>query len=297
MSELPIGEPNAVVVTPNAISAGSMLRKAREASGLHVAALAVSMKVPVKKLEALEADRLDLLPDAVFVRALAASVCRALKIDPAPVLERLPRGNVPRLNAEERSINTPFRARGERSDWSVSDFFSKPAVVLVVVLVLSALGVAFFPESQPAENLGSVAENKSTTVERALDGSKLLQPDPIKPGIEIVPSSAIGAISNAPTVKPEEHTPVSSAYGTAANESPALITFRAKGASWIQVTDSTGGVLLNKTLMASESFDLAAAPPVLVVVGRADVTEVEVRGKPFSLLEVSKENVARFEVK
>lgn len=63
------------------VTAGELLRQAREAAGLHVAALAVSMKVPVKKLEALEADRLDLLPDAVFVRALASSVCRTLKID------------------------------------------------------------------------------------------------------------------------------------------------------------------------------------------------------------------------
>ena len=50
-------------------SAGAMIRAAREASGLHVAALAFSMKVPVKKLEALESDRLDLLLDSVFVRA------------------------------------------------------------------------------------------------------------------------------------------------------------------------------------------------------------------------------------
>ena len=48
------------------LTAGAMLRKARMAAGLHVAALAVSMKVPVKKLEALEGDRLDLLPDAVL---------------------------------------------------------------------------------------------------------------------------------------------------------------------------------------------------------------------------------------
>ncbi|NJM43298.1 MAG: helix-turn-helix domain-containing protein [Brachymonas sp.] len=74
-------------------SAGQMLREAREAHGLHVAALAVSMKVPVKKLEALEADRLEDLPDAVFVRALASSVCRALKIDAAPILAKLPQLN------------------------------------------------------------------------------------------------------------------------------------------------------------------------------------------------------------
>ena len=34
---------------PGGISAGTMMRHAREAAGLHVAALAVSMKIPVKK--------------------------------------------------------------------------------------------------------------------------------------------------------------------------------------------------------------------------------------------------------
>jgi cytoskeleton protein RodZ len=33
------------------------------------------------------------------------------------------------------------------------------------------------------------------------------------------------------------------------------------------------------------------------VVGRADVVDVEVRGLPFNLSVVAKENVARFEVK
>ena len=70
--------------------AGALLRAARERQGLHLAALAAQLKVAPRKLEALEADRYDELPDATFVRALAASMCRVLKIDPAPVLERLP---------------------------------------------------------------------------------------------------------------------------------------------------------------------------------------------------------------
>ena len=37
------------------LTAGALLRQAREAAGLHIAALAVSLKVPVKKIEALEA--------------------------------------------------------------------------------------------------------------------------------------------------------------------------------------------------------------------------------------------------
>ena len=52
-------------------SAGVQLRAARERQGLHVAALAAAIKIPQRKLEALEADRYDELPDATFTRALA----------------------------------------------------------------------------------------------------------------------------------------------------------------------------------------------------------------------------------
>ena len=54
-----------------------MLRAARQARGLHIAALAASIKVTQRKLEALEADRYDELPDMTFTRALAKTVCRS----------------------------------------------------------------------------------------------------------------------------------------------------------------------------------------------------------------------------
>jgi hypothetical protein len=94
-------------------SAGLLLRRAREAAGLHVAALAVSLKVPVRKLEALEDDRYDLLPDAVFARALASSVCRTLKIDPQPVLRSLAAHRRAAPGRACGGINAPFRAPGE----------------------------------------------------------------------------------------------------------------------------------------------------------------------------------------
>src|SRR5438105_7319249 len=87
------------------VTGGMLLRRAREAAGLHVAALAVSLKVPVRKLEALEDSRFDELPDVVFVRALASSVCRALKIDAQPVLDRLPQTSAPRLVHDGPGIN------------------------------------------------------------------------------------------------------------------------------------------------------------------------------------------------
>ena len=103
-------------------SAGAMLRAARERQGLHIAVLAASIKVPRAKLEALEADRYDELPDLTFARALAQAVCRALKVDAEPVLARRPRGDARRIEQLGGGLNAPFRERPGRSepaDWSL----------------------------------------------------------------------------------------------------------------------------------------------------------------------------------
>src|SRR5690349_7533028 len=95
------------------VTAGMLLRQAREAAGLHVASLAGIMKVPIPRLEALEEDRYEELPDIAFARALASSICRTLKVDPAPVMERLPQKPRPSLARSEGGINEPFRAPGD----------------------------------------------------------------------------------------------------------------------------------------------------------------------------------------
>ena len=51
-----IVNPDAPSVRPEK-SAGAMLKEAREAAGLHIGALAVALKVPVRKLEALKKTR------------------------------------------------------------------------------------------------------------------------------------------------------------------------------------------------------------------------------------------------
>lgn len=328
------------VIPIGVVTAGAMLKAAREAAGLHVAALAVSMKVPVKKLEALEADRLDLLPDAVFVRALASSVCRALRIDPAPVLEKLPQTTVPRLDTEERGINAPFHTPGEQGHTSVGDVIGRPSVLLVLVLMIGALVLAFFPESRtptdttdvavpvspaavvvpmviPAAGVASAplseAEVKGVEVASPpvlVASTPALSPSPLIPASgAIAPAAAVVAVpKSASPVNAQVSAPKTVASSPitagAANSGPdvaglsgGLIGFSVRGPSWVEVTDAKGVVQLRKTLAAGETASASGALPLSVVVGRIDVTEVTVRGKSFSLAGLSKDNVARFEVK
>ncbi|MCW0038059.1 helix-turn-helix domain-containing protein, partial [Acinetobacter baumannii] len=83
-----VSEPD---VRANLDQAMALLRQAREAAGLSLAGLAAALKVPAPKLEALEADDYAAFQDHVFMRALAQSVCRTLRVDSASVLALLPR--------------------------------------------------------------------------------------------------------------------------------------------------------------------------------------------------------------
>ena len=147
---------------PESVTAGTLLRRARDAAGLHVAALAVSLKVPVRKLEALENDRYELLPDAVFVRALASSVCRTLKIDPQPVLDRLPQTAAPRLIRDSDGLNAPFRAPRDGSTPGWLEQLSKPVILSVFGLLLGALVLILLPRMQQEEGAASEARIAQT---------------------------------------------------------------------------------------------------------------------------------------
>ena len=58
-----------------------------------------------------------------------------------------------------------------------------------------------------------------------------------------------------------------------------------------------GVVVVRKIITPGETVGASGTLPLAVVIGRADATEVQVRGKPFDLAPVARDNVARFEVK
>ncbi len=266
------------------VSGGTMLRQAREALGLHIAALAVSLKVPVKKLEALEADRYDLLPDVVFVRALASSVCRSLKIDPVPVLEKLPHTRAPHLNTHDAGVNVPFRSSAGYTAGFIREQLSRPLVWVVAGLLAGVLALIFVPmASEPALE----AAHKSPAAEATS------APAPAAPAVsdsvETV-QSQVASGSSASAAGSTELVPGSGAV-------TGIIVFRARGQSWVEVVDAGGVVQLRRNLVAGEVVGVTGALPLSVVVGKADTTAVEVRGQAFDLLPLARDNVARFEVR
>jgi cytoskeleton protein RodZ len=123
-------------------SPGAMIKAAREQQGLHLAILSVNLKVSVKQLEALEADQFDKLMEPVFARALAAKVCRILKLDPVQVLSLMPAASngLKPLNIIDAEGEASFAGQGSvrqgQSSWGSAKFW---LLLFFVALLLLAI--------------------------------------------------------------------------------------------------------------------------------------------------------------
>ena len=316
------------VQTPVHATAGTMLRQAREAARIQLHTMAATLKVPQRKLEALEADDYEAFPDHVFMRALAMGMCRTLHIDAEPVLALLPQRALKSLAKTGPGINEAVKVRSNFKSSGTplgsGSGSSRKIAAGVLVLLAAAAAVYFVPFHQSVDGAeGTVAGPDVTNHSDATDptaavplGQASNNPEAetvvTEPSAEPLVHGAAPAVgpATAAAVAPEGATPAAaattaapaSAVATAANATPAagagaLLALKVNtGQSWVKVKDATGKVVLEKTLAKDESATAEGQVPLTVIVGNAKGTQVTVRGEPLDI-STTRDNVARFEVK
>jgi len=82
-----------------------------------------------------------------------------------------------------------------------------------------------------------------------------------------------------------------------ANGPDAAARIEVRAESWVQVIGASGRVLLQRTMQPGEVIRINEDLPLAVTIGRADATDVVVRGQPFDLGPVTRNNVARFQIR
>jgi cytoskeleton protein RodZ len=316
---------------PAGPTAGALLTQLREAAGMHREALAAMLKVPEAKLAALESDHYERFAEPVFMRALASSVCRVLQADSAPVLALLPSSKPAPLRVDH-GLNAAFKEPGRKAGAGASLDRPKPRLLgfVVAALLVGALAIAFYPAGR---NMGQAHPDEAAQADDAAPaaapmalaqfGAPAGDAADAVAGSAAAPAAAPAAESGAPVpaavaaaasaTAPEAAAPAAAApvaaaqadgaAAAAAAPAPAaggdavLLIRATTGQSWVQVRGSDGKVVLERLLSPGQSAAVPGTPPWSVVVGKADVTEVLVRGKAMDLAAVARENVARFEVK
>ncbi|WAT87316.1 RodZ domain-containing protein [Delftia acidovorans] len=306
------------------MTAGTLLRQAREAAGLSLAGLAAALKVPAPKLEALEADDYAAFQDHVFMRALAQSVCRTLRMDSASVLALLPRTQLKSLADDRGSINATFKERSFKATGTSlgRENGSRKVAIIVLLLLAAAAAVYFLPKhegdaeepqagasdaaalvqpagtvSEPVAAQEPVAPAATTPADVPAASAPASAPATSAPAAAVVPAPASTTTSAAPAADAPADGAAATSAATAAQTPGGVLVMKANAQSWVQVKDSSGRVVLQKTLAAGESIGAEGALPLSVIIGNASGTEVRVRGELLEVAKTTRDNVARFEVK
>jgi len=272
----------------------NLLRQARERKGVHLATLAVTLKVPVARLEALEAGRYQDLPDPTFARALAKSVCKVLKEDPGPILASLPLAHVADLGPTATAISTPMPVSREGAIMGSGESMVRvPSAVLAAVILMALAIVLWFllpkrtmtpvVEPTPAPLLLAPAASDEQ-VESSNDAEA---PEGVDESVQQAPQQALAVVPG----------PVAEVAVTAGPDwAPGVFQVKARDTVWVQIVGASGRVLLQRSLEAQESVAFSSDLPLSVVLGRADEVMVKVRDQDLDLQPWTRGNVARFEV-
>jgi cytoskeleton protein RodZ len=298
-------------------SAGALLRAARRGKGMDVATLAAALKVSTRKLESLENDNYDDLQGVAFVRALAQAACRALRIDPAPVLARLPQTNSVALDSVNAGLNAPFRERALRVD-SAQIFNGSRSVFLLAALLLGATLVLFFaPPGFWIEHLklpdwlSSTVDAGTAAVRHVVESPPERAPATAPPALAPASEPVVSAASPSPdasqgsSASAETKTAVSAADAlstpadtvSAAMPANVPLVIKVSAPSWIEVIDANGESLIGRTVNPGESVGLDGATPLHVKIGNAKDTELTFKGQPVDLVPQTRDNVARLQLK
>jgi cytoskeleton protein RodZ len=312
-----VSEANAALPQTGA-TAGQLLREARLKAGVHLAVLSVTLKVPVRQLEALEANELDPGKGPVFYRGLASSVCRHLQIDPAPILSLLPQTTA-QLQPLRRTIE-PIESKGSlgismlpSGRMASSKVFWGAALMLVLTgAFLWVPGPAQWAwledvKSLMADEVVSQEVNEPTVVTpvfatgaaspSAEASSTASAPSAASASTSAIVTSPVAAMNTqVQPALPANPLPSAAPAAVGSGAAPEWV-FSASAESWLEVRNAQKAVIWSGFVKPGEPTRIQAPLPVSVVVGRAQVVSVTLRGHAFDLKPHTQVTVARFEVK
>ena len=256
-------------------SIGSLLLKAREARGLGINDGVQTLKFNPRQIEALEADDIESLPGAMFVRGMIRSYARYLKIDPEPLLARL----ASRVPASVPEVRPPDNMGNAMPNVGARQIPLLVAVsTLLLVFAATLVGWHFFGERRTVDQVPAASTRSEPHDAVAIDA---------------VPAATIPAM----TKPPADDVPAS-ATDKAAAINPAVpagrqLAFDFLGASWVEVKDATEQIIFTGQYGPGIRQVVAGSPPFQIVIGNAAGVELRYDDSVVDLKPHTRAEVAR----
>jgi cytoskeleton protein RodZ len=267
---------------------GQTLAAERERQGLSRADVAQRLHMSAYQVEALETGDYGRLPKGTFLRGFVRNYAKLLGLAPDIALTLLPdkptRDTRPGIVVPTQNIR--FDPIGDR----LQSPYVKAAVIALVVLVVGFAVMYWwlFVKGKPQASAARVPVAEAP----AAPPPAVQTPAPEPQRVAAAAMAALPAATPAPAPQKAAAEPKKAAAASDGN----VIKFRFKGASWVEIRDAKGRILLSRLNSPGSEAEVAGKPPFNVVVGNAPEVQMFYNDQEFDLEPHTKVAVARFTV-
>ena len=254
---LHVNSPSQVNQGATALTLGQWLVQARQAKGMSAQDVSSRSNRALRQIEALEADQLNTAGSANLLRAIVRHYAKVVDADPEEAVRHLP--------AEYQTAVATAPVRASRVSEVVSSqgaplkspWIAKTWLVLLALIVMGLLAywVLFSRLTQKSDGAQKITEPNQVQV--------------VAPPVPVVEPAAVAA--QAPT------------DATAGNAVSDGLNLKFKVASWVEIKDAKGTVLLSGTQEAGTEQTVSGELPLKVKVGNASQVEATWKGQPYDL--------------
>lgn len=295
------------------ISPGKILAARRQELNWTVEDVAHSLHLAPRQVHAIEDDNYGALPGVAITRGFIRSYAKLLKLDPAPLLEKIGQ-DASYSRTEDASLRRALPAKPFYAHRSLSRG-SRPrsriwiAVLAIFCLLLAGLFMAWKSGWLSSKWIADTEELFRTNSETDKAGEP-------KSGLSVPRVATVSTNTQDDTQAPlpnrdlsnlsAQSSPQSSAVqvASAADSLPApaipeqkdMLVLRLREDSWIEIRSGQNKVLVSRLAKAGEIEAIPVNEPLKLTIGNAAGVDAQLRGIPVELNASAKSNVARITV-
>ncbi|UIJ64734.1 DUF4115 domain-containing protein [Bacillus cereus] len=271
---------------------GQKLKEAREAKGLSIDQLHEITKIQKRHLVAIEEGNYDVLPGAFYARAFIKQYADAvglngeeLLVEHQSTIPQSEKREVPQVSTGQKTQETMQKS----SSWPIADHMPKILVALLVIAVGVVIWFVFQALTGKGDEKVPSAQSEKIEVQKAKDSPLDTKKDEVKaeepkkeepkkeePKKEEQPAQPTG----------QQEVKVVGTTGKVStleihNNKTLELELSGKGASYVDVKDDAGNVILNATVQEGqiEKRDVSTLKEVRLNIGNATNVEVKLNGQ------------------
>lgn len=249
---------------------GDILRRVRERRGESIEAIAETLRIHPRFIDALEGSRYDELPADAYAIGFLRTYANYLDLDGKGAIDQYRREMAGRRRKPELSMPQPI-SEGRA-----------PTVALLIVATIVALlvyGVWYGMATSDRAAVATPPELPQTAGTPSVPEAETPSPAPAPSSVPAPQASVPTAPpAPAPTTATPPQAPAPAAAAATAATPASRIVLRVVKPSWVLIADSTGRTMFDRTLKAGEAYAVPDIKGLTLTTGNAGGIVLSVDG-------------------